>query len=84
MPVVEHFLIVFDHASQELIDVKQFGDPKAAVRAYEEAEAVHRDQDNLEIVLVGADSLETIHSTHGHYFTAQPRTPLASRFLAGV
>jgi hypothetical protein len=29
---------------------------------------VDRNQD-LEIVLVGADSLDTIRKTHGHYFT---------------
>ncbi len=56
-------------------------DPAEAVRAYGEMEEKHRDDRHLEIVLVGADSLETVMLTHGNYFDA---VPSASPYLAGV
>lgn len=83
-----YFLIIFDHAAQELIDVRQYSNPEVAVKAYEAAEAEHRAEGDLEIVLVGADSIETVHSTHGQYFRGdrlhEVRSPSASKYLAGV
>ena len=40
-------------------------------------------QGNFEIVLVGADSIETIKRTHGQYF-ADNGDAQASPYLAGV
>ncbi len=70
MPIVVHFLLVYDHQAQRLVKQRRFGSGAAAAVAYAELEAQHRDDPNLEIVLVGADSLDTIMRTHGHYFTA--------------
>src|SRR5680860_1080605 len=67
--VVRHFLITFDHRTQTLQSVHEFANSAEAVAAYSAAEAAHRNVDNLEIVLVSADSIETIHTTHGHYFS---------------
>jgi len=39
-----------------------------ARRAYEAAERAHRDRDDVDIVLLGADSLKTIKKTHSSYF----------------
>jgi len=36
----------------------------------------------VEIVLVGADSIETMERTHGNYFNGA--APETSRYLAGV
>ena len=63
-----HFLLVYDHAQQHLVDRREFSNGAAAATAYAELEAIHRDERNLEIVLVGADSIDTIMRTHGHYF----------------
>jgi hypothetical protein len=76
-----HFLLVFDHAQERLLDKQQFHDTEAASAAYSAMESKHRGSDNLEIVLVGADSIETIYKTHGHYFMDQP---VQSEYLAGV
>ena len=71
MAIVLHFLLVYDHQKQELASKPQrFDDGAEAAAAYAEFEAAHRDDANLEIVLVGADSLATIMRTHGHYFKA--------------
>jgi hypothetical protein len=68
---VVHFLLVYDHRLQRLVgEPRQFQSGPAAAEAYAELEAAHRDDRNLEIVLVGADSIETIMRTHGHYFAA--------------
>jgi hypothetical protein len=51
----------------------------------EQMEAEHRHETNKEIVLVGADSIETVMLTHGNYFDAESGThPTASPYLAGV
>ena len=52
-----------------------------AVKAYEELESEHRYDDHVEIVLVGADSLDTVMLTHGNYFDA---IPIASPYLEDV
>jgi hypothetical protein len=72
MAFLHHFLLVFDHSAQRLVSQEQFSDGATAAAAYAALEAQHRDAKNLEIVLVGADSLDTIMQTHGHYFREAP------------
>lgn len=67
-----HFLLVFDHEAEELVTVKEFGDPITAADAYAAEERSHQDTQNIEIVLVGADSMDTIRLTHGQYFAEVP------------
>lgn len=68
---IRHFLLVFDHASAQLVaDVEEFDtDARAATRRYEEVEAMYRDQASVDVVLVGSDSIETVRMTHSNYFT---------------
>lgn len=81
MPLI-HFLIVFDHGQQRLISADEFSDATEAANAYAELERLHRGNENLEIVLVGADSLDTIRQTHGNYFDGEEPAP--HRDLAGA
>jgi hypothetical protein len=68
MPLI-HFLLVYDLDRQELLEEpRQFVNPDEAAGAYAALEQEHRHDPNLEIVLIGADSLETIRNTHGNYF----------------
>lgn len=68
MPLIR-FLLVYDLDQQALVgDPREYADPAEAAAAYAELEQEHRSDKNLEIVLIGADSLETIKSTHGNYF----------------
>lgn len=80
MPIV-HFLLVYDRHQGKLTFQQSYTDSAEAVRAYEQMEETHRDDRDMEIVLVGADSIETIMLTHGNYFDA---VPSASPYLAGV
>lgn len=77
---VHHFLIVFDTTRQELVSKQEFEDNEQAAAAYAELERQHRHDRSVEIVLVSADSIETIKRTHGNYFG----TPTTSPFLAGT
>jgi hypothetical protein len=80
VPIV-HFLLVYDRRQQKLIFQQRYADSQEAVAAYEQMEEKHRGEREMEIVLVGADSIETVMLTHGNYFDA---VPSASPYLAGV
>lgn len=73
MPVdeIKHFILVYRLERAEA-DVTPFGtDYEAALEAYSEREREARDkgeEDEVDIVLVGADSIETIQKTHSSYF----------------
>jgi hypothetical protein len=81
MSSLVHFLLVYDRTQQRLVLQRPYTSSSEAVRAYEEMEERHKDDRQMEIVLVGADSIETVMLTHGNYFDA---IPSASPFLAGV
>jgi hypothetical protein len=76
-----HFLLVYDVRQQRLIRRDDFADAAEAAAAYAALEAAHRMDRDFEIVLVGADSIETIMRTHGHYFA---ETDLVERSLVGA
>jgi hypothetical protein len=79
---VNHFLLVFDHAAGQLVEIREFGrDSDAALVAYAEKENEFQDERRIEVVLIGSDSLETIKVTHANYFDG---SVAVSRFLAGI
>jgi len=51
-------------------------DTRAAVAAYNEAEDQYQHLDRFEVVLVGADGIDMVMATHGHYI----RSPVVSLF----
>ncbi|HVY97555.1 MAG TPA: hypothetical protein VHA54_11405 [Solirubrobacterales bacterium] len=65
---IQHFLVVFDPSTGK-VEVRRFGtDYDAAQAAYAEAEEVNGIDAKLDIVLLSADSLDTIKQTHSSYF----------------
>jgi hypothetical protein len=65
---IKHFLVVYDIATGQA-EVRTFGmDYDAAQTAYAELEQETRDDPNLDVVLLSADSLATIKRTHSSYF----------------
>ena len=66
---IKHFLVVYDPATGD-VGVEPFGnDYDAAQDAYAKAEQESGARlDNLDIVLLSADSLATIEQTHSSYF----------------
>lgn len=69
---LQHFLIVYSLKESHLLELRPFGtDVEAATAAYADAERSFRNRDDhedYEIVLVGADSEETVRVTHSRYF----------------
>jgi hypothetical protein len=64
---IRHFLVVYDVRAGEA-DVTEFDDYNEAVARYEEIEKRFFGSDEYDIVLLGADSLDTIKRTHSSYF----------------
>lgn len=65
---IKHFLVIYDPATGKA-GVRPFGtDYDAAQAAYAEAEQANGMETKLDIVLLSADSLETIKQTHSSYF----------------
>ncbi len=78
-----YFILIYDIPSRQL-EVHEFEeDYESAVDAYGRFEQEHRDERSIEVVLVGADSIETIHKTHSHYF-AEHADDLFRQFLEGA
>jgi outer membrane lipoprotein SlyB len=68
---IKHFLVTRDPKEQKTT-VREFGtDYDAAQDAYQEAEQQARGT-KLDVVLLSAESLETIKRTHSSYFDEEP------------
>lgn len=76
---IHHFLLTYSPTTGETA-VRSFGtDYDAAQTAYSEAEHANA-QSSLDIVLLSADSLETIEQTHSSYFSGK-NSPLHKLLL---
>jgi hypothetical protein len=65
---IKHFLVVYDLAEGKA-RVESFGtDYDRALEAYAEVEQDLENRESFDIVLLGADSIETIKRTHSSYF----------------
>lgn len=80
--IIQHFLLVFDHAHEQLLEERHFGaDSAKALRAYSEYEERYKDHREIEIVLIGSDSIETVRTTHANYYDG---SVARSKYLAGL
>jgi hypothetical protein len=71
---VRHFLIVYDAASGD-VEVDDLGrDLSAAMQRYRAVDRaeLERGMPRREVVLLNADSIETLKRTHSHYFNRKP------------
>jgi hypothetical protein len=68
---IQHFLVIYDISGREA-HVDSYGqDYDAAIDAYTKAEQLYRGKDDVEVVLLSADSIETIKKTHSSYFSTR-------------
>ena len=65
------FLIVYRRSSGELVTLDAFTDGSAAVAALNALDIGTNDPD-IETVLFGAESFESLKVTHGRYFVSAP------------
>ncbi len=82
MPLI-HYLLIYNIDLGRLVETQEFTDATAAAARYAELERKYEGQDSFEIVLVGADSIDTIKRTHGQYFSDDAAAH-ASPYLTGV
>lgn len=83
MAAIKHFILVFDHNLGRLIsEPLAFGeDSRSALTRYSELERAYRENHNMDIVLIGSDSLETVKVTHANYFDG---TAAFSKYLRDI
>ena len=62
------WLIVYARRQGELLRCQEFSDNRDALRERFAVEREQRDDKNLEVVVLSADSLEAIKATHSRYF----------------
>jgi hypothetical protein len=65
---IKHFLVTRDVTRHETSVVELGTDYDAAQHAYQEAEQQARGRADIDVVLLSADSLETVKRTHSSYF----------------
>jgi len=70
---INYFLVIYDIAAGEAVVESFEGDDERALAAYEAAERKHRRDGNVEVVLLGSDSIETLKRTHASYFRLKDR-----------
>lgn len=83
MAAIQHFILVFDHTKGRLVEspIAYGDDSKSALAHYSELEKTYRHDPNMDIVLVGSDSLETVKITHANYFDG---TAAFSKYLSNI
>lgn len=80
MTAPRHFLIVFDHRGGHLKrEIEEFDDTRLATDAYQAVEREFSEDEMIEVVLIGSDSLETVRRTHANYFDG---TAELNKFIA--
>ncbi|MHB8692483.1 MAG: hypothetical protein ACYDHH_14685 [Solirubrobacteraceae bacterium] len=71
-----YYLLIYEAATRRL-QIEDFGaESAAAASTYSIREREYRDKPDIEVVLVGADSLETVKKTHSHYFATSTESLL--------
>ena len=76
-----HFLLVFNRTTGELVSIDKFGEQDLATTALSLLERSHEGEDQIEVVQLSADSIETLKKTHGHYFSGMESIPDYTKLL---
>ena len=75
---LRHYLLVFDGRRGRLKQrVRIFRNVESALREYEEAEARYGKDAAIQVVLVSADSLDTVKATHPNFWRSMTFEELA-------
>ncbi len=69
MTVLSQFVIGFNHEQGAMHqEVTVFTDAADTLRAYDAAERHFAEQEHIEVVPIGSDSLDTVRRTHANEF----------------
>ncbi len=69
---MKHFLVTYDRAAGKLLTFREFEDFERndALQESFRLERTHRDNPDVEVVLLGAESRRALEKTHSRYFKA--------------
>lgn len=65
---MNYYLVVFNRQLGSVVSMSEFEDSAVALEGRFEAEAKHHGRAEIEVVVLGAESVEALQSTHGRYF----------------
>jgi hypothetical protein len=65
---VQHYLLIYDRREGRIVRRRRFDDPDVALTARFAAEREFREASDVEIVVLGAESLAALRQTHARYF----------------
>jgi hypothetical protein len=65
---VQHYLVIYNRRAGKIVRRQRFQTAGPAMAARFEAEREFREEPDLEIVVLGADSWEALRQTHSRYF----------------
>jgi hypothetical protein len=65
---MNHYLVVFNRSKGELLRLTRYVDREEALNARFAEERSHRDDPDIEVVILGAVSGDALRRTHGRYF----------------
>jgi hypothetical protein len=83
LKTLRHYLLVYDRSTGKLVECRDLGEDRSGALAQRFAiEKRERSHPDIEVVVLSADSLETLRSTHSRYFRTM--SELTSDFSAGV
>lgn len=69
-----YFLIAYNASLGRLESCEEYMHADSAMKDFAALEGEHRGSSDMQIVLLTADSLETLRSTHPHYFADSDAT----------
>jgi hypothetical protein len=65
---VEHYLVIYNRREGEILRRQRFQASDTAMAARFEAEREFREEPDVEVVVLGADSWAALRQTHSRYF----------------
>lgn len=65
---MQHYLVIYDRRAGQIVRHRHFRTPSAALAARFEAEREFREDPDVEVVVLGADSWRSLERTHARYF----------------
>jgi hypothetical protein len=65
---MNHYLVVFDRSKGKIVHHQRYLDRDVALKARFSEERRHSDEPEIEVVVLGAASWDSLRRTHGRYF----------------
>lgn len=65
---MQHYLVIYNRRKGHIVRHRRFRAPGAALAARFEAEREFREEPDIEVVVLGADSWHALERTHSRYF----------------